>query len=227
MSSMLKILNMENIRKVLRNIRKVGLYSTIRFVLADFLFDWKYQIETINTIQLQELEIDSPNKEFGIYYEGTNAYIFTQIISKIKELDISHSYFVDFGSGKGKAMFMAAENGFKKILGIEFSPELVEISKNNLEIFKKKHKADTEFQIVNADASEYPIPPDANVLFFSNPFTEILTNKVIERILVSFKENPREIWILHLYPQGNRAFEKCQELELKYHANDWFVYRLN
>ncbi len=226
MSSVLKILNLENVRKVLRNIQKVGLITTLRLVVSDFLFDWKYRVETINTIQLQDLKIDSTNKEFGVYYEGTNAFVFKQIFSQLKGLDISQSYFVDFGSGKGKAMFLAAEKGFKKVTGIEFSSELVEICKKNIEIFKKKSKSKTDFLVIHADASEYPIPPDANVLFFSNPFTEVLTTKVIDNILKSYKASPKEIWLLHLYPQGNRAFEKCLELKLEYRAKDWFVYRL-
>jgi len=226
MSSILKILNIENIRKVFRNFQKVGPVTTLRYVISDFLFDWKYRVETINTIQLEELQIDSPNKEFGRYYEGTNAFVFKQIFSNLKSLNPSESHFVDFGSGKGKAMFMAAEKGFKKVTGIEFSSELVEICKRNLEIFKKKTGSRTEFQVVNADASEYPIPPDANILFFSNPFTEVLTTKVIDNILASYEANPREMWILHLYPQGNHAFQKCPQLKLEYHAKDWFVYSL-
>ena len=36
-----------------------------------------------------------------------------------------HDYtFIDFGSGKGRALLLASEFPFKRIIGLEFSPEL-------------------------------------------------------------------------------------------------------
>ncbi len=223
--SVLEIVNIENFRKVFRNIRKVGLITTVRYVVSDLFFDWRYRIDTINTAQLETLKIDSQNKAVGNYYEGTNAYIFQKMISRVA-IDPSKVCFVDFGSGKGKAMFMAAERGFRKIIGVEFSIELVEVNRRNLEIFKRRYKSKAEFEILHMDASEYPIPPDANLLFFSNPFNEELTAKVIDNILRSYEQSPREIWVVHLHPQGNMAFAKHPRFKVMYEAREGFVFRL-
>jgi len=223
--SALDIVNLENFRKVFRNIRKVGLVTTVRYVVSDLLFDLRYKIDTINTEQLENLDIDSPNKEFGVYYEGTNAYIFKKAFSSFK-IDAPNSCFVDFGSGKGKAMFMAAERGFGKVIGVEFSLELVEICRKNLEIFRQRTRRKTEFEIIHMDASQYEIPTEANLLFFSNPFNEMLTTKVIDNILRSYEMAPREIWVIHLYPQGNMAFAKHPRFHLEHESSDGFVFRL-
>ncbi|WKZ47456.1 MAG: hypothetical protein QY306_16710 [Anaerolineales bacterium] len=223
--SVFEIVNLENFKKVFRNFRKVGVVTTIRYVVSDLLFDWRYQIDTINTAQLDTLEIDSKNKSVGNYYEGTNAYIFQKMISRA-EVDPSKSCFVDFGSGKGKAMFMAAERGFRRIIGVEFSIELVEINRKNLEIFKQKTKSKVEFEILHMDASEYAIPADANLLFFSNPFNEALTAKVIGNILKSYEQAPREIWVVHLHPQGNMAFANHPRFKIVHEAREGFVFRL-
>ena len=223
--SALDIVNLENFRKVFRNIRKVGLITTINYVASDFLFDMKYKIDTINTEQLENLDIDSPNVKHGVYYEGTNAYIFKNAFSVFK-VDTPNSVFVDFGSGKGKAMFMAAERGFKKVIGVEFSIELVETCRKNLEIFKQKTNTKTEFEIIHMDASLYEIPTDANLLFFSNPFNETLTKKVIDNILRSHDKAPREIWIIHLYPQGNMAFANHPRFQVEHESHDGFIFRL-
>jgi len=222
--SALEIMNFENFRKVFRNIRKVGLVMTVRYIVSDLVFDMKYKIDTINTEQLENLEIDSPNKAHGVYYEGTNAYIFKNAFSSFK-IDAANSCFIDFGSGKGKAMFMAAGMGFRKVIGVEFSIELVEICCKNLEIFKARSKSKTEFEIVHMDASQYEIPMEANLLFFSNPFNEMLTTKVIENILRSYEKAPRELWIVHLYPQGNMAFAKHPRFQLEHESHDGFVFR--
>jgi 16S rRNA G966 N2-methylase RsmD len=225
MASLVKLLNIKNIKMVLRNIAKVGLFTTIRFVVSDFIFDYKYGVETINTKMLDELEIDSPNKVHGRYYEGTNAYLFKRMFSQVR-VDIPNSCLIDFGSGKGKVMLMAAERGFPKVLGVEFSIELVEICRRNLEIFKRKTKSKTEFEVIHMDAAEYEIPPKANLLFFSNPFDETLIEKVIANILMSLEKYPREIVVVHLFPQGNMAFVNHPRFQLEHESNDGFIFRL-
>jgi 16S rRNA G966 N2-methylase RsmD len=210
---------------VLRNIQKVGLVETFRYIFSDMFFDMKYQIDTVNTEKLENLVIDSPNKEYGNYYEGTNKFIFKQMLPYLK-INPSQSCFIDFGSGKGKAMFLAGELGFKTVIGVEFSLELVEICQKNLDRFKKKSKTKTKFEIIHLDASEYSISAEANVLYFANPFNETLTVKVVANILKSYKSNERTIWIIHLYPKGNMAFENCQELHLVHKTKDGVIYRL-
>jgi predicted RNA methylase len=223
--SLLQIMNLENAKKVFRNFSKVGFVATFQYVISDFVFDYKYKVDTINTKMLDELEIDSPNKVHGKYYEGTNAYIFKEMFSHI-EIDPPISCFVDFGSGKGKAMFMAAEWGFRKVIGVEFSLELVEICRKNLEIFKQKSKSKTEFEIIHLDAAEYEIPSEGNLLFFSNPFDHALVTRVIDNILQSLEKFPREIVVVHLHPQGNMAFTEQPRFHLEYESRDGFVFRL-
>lgn len=225
MTSPIKLLNIKNIKMVLRNMAKVGLFTTIRFVVSDFIFDYKYGVETINTKMLDELEIDSPNKVHGRYYEGTNAYLFKKVFSQVK-VDILNSCVIDFGSGKGKVMLMAAERGFPRVLGVEFSIELVEICRRNLEVFKHRTKSKTQFEVIHMDAAEYEIPSDANLLFFSNPFDEEIIEKVIGNILRSLEKSPREIVVVHLFPQGNMAFMNHPRFQLEREMSEGFIFRL-
>lgn len=211
---------------VFRNIRRAGLITTFRYVTSDLFFDLKYGVETINTKMLDELKIDSPNKGHGRYYEGTNAFVFEKMFPLV-ETDVSNSCFVDFGSGKGKAMLLAAEKGFRKVIGVEFSMELVDICRRNLEIFRQKTGSRTEFEVVHLDAAEYEVPPEANLLFFSNPFDEALIAKVIDNILKSLEKYPREIIVMHLYPQGNMAFVQHPRFHLEQESTYGYVFRLS
>jgi 16S rRNA G966 N2-methylase RsmD len=174
---------------------------------------------------LDELKIDSPNKAHGRYYEGTNAFVFKKIFSQVK-IDAPNSCFVDFGSGKGKAMFMAAEKGFRKVIGVEFSIELVDICRKNLEAFKQRARSKTEFEIYHMDAAEFEIPAEANLLFFSNPFDETIILKVIDNIFESLKKSPREIVVIHLHPQGNMAFANHPRFQLEDESQYGFVFHL-
>jgi len=202
-----------------------GTITTVQYVISDMLFDMKYKVETINTLMLGELEIDSPNKAHGHYYEGTNTYVFNQVFSQIK-IDAAKHVFVDFGSGKGRAMILAAERGFRKIIGVEFSKELVDICHKNLEIFKSNTKTKSEFKVIHADAADYAIPNEASFLYFSNPFDEILIAKVIVNILKSLDAFPREMIVMHLFPQGNRAFVDHPRLQLVKELRYGYVLRV-
>ena len=225
MPSLIQLLNLKNIKMVLRNMWKVGPITTARYVISDMLFDMKYKVETINTIMLGELEINSPNKAHGHYYEGTNTHVFNRVFSQIK-VDAPKQVFVDFGSGKGRAMILAAERGFRKIIGVEFSGALVDICHRNLEIFKANAKIKPEFEVIHADAAEYVIPNEASFLYFANPFDETLIAKVIANILKSLEASPREITILHLFPQGNTAFVDHPRLQLVSELTYGYVLRV-
>ena len=211
---------------VARNILRAGFVETFRYVVSDLVFDYKYGVDTVNTKMLDELNIDSPNKEHGCYYEGTNAYLFQKMFLHIN-VDIPNSCVVDFGSGKGKLMLLAAEQGFRKVIGVEFSMELVEIGRRNLEIYKQRTKSETKFEVFHMDAADYVIPPEANLLFFSNPFDETLIALVIENILKSLDMHPREIVVVHLFTQGNRAFANHSRFNLEYESKDGYVFRLS
>ena len=225
MNSIFRLINIANLARVFRNIFKVGPITTCRYIISDLLFDRRYQIDTINTERLDNLDIDSPNKSSGTYYEGVNAYVFQKVFSGL-DVDLSQSCFVDYGSGKGKAMCLAAEMGYKKVIGIEFSLDLVEICKKNLEIFRSKSASKSEFETIHMDAAEYSLPPDANVLSFFNPFNEAVTDKVIEKIMESYTKTPRTIWVVHLYPQGNQAFIKHPRFQLVRESNEGLIFRL-
>jgi 16S rRNA G966 N2-methylase RsmD len=225
MNSIFRLINIANIARVFRNVFKVGPITTFRYIISDLLFDRRYQIDTINTKRLDDMDIDSPNKASGTYYEGVNAYVFQKVFSGL-QIDVSQSCFVDYGSGKGKAMCLAAEMGFKKVIGIEFSLDLVETCKQNIKIFKQKSASKSEFDIIHMDATEYTLPSAANVLSFFNPFNEAVTHKVIEKIMQSYTQTPRTIWVVHLYPQGNQAFVNHHRFELVRESSEGLIFRL-
>lgn len=42
--------------------------------------------------------------------------------------------FIDYGCGKGRALFIAAEHSFKAAIGIEYASDLASIAKRNIEL---------------------------------------------------------------------------------------------
>jgi SAM-dependent methyltransferase len=204
--------------RIINSIKKRGLINTILFVLDDFVFKYKYRLDTGGIIELSELTF-SGNPKLGTPYQGVNSKLFHNALANL-DLDYKNSVFVDIGCGKGKSLILAAEYNFKKIIGVEFAKELVSICKKNVGKIHSKIKT-KEFKILYEDGSKYEFAPDINVIFFNNPFNcSELTDKMLNNIELSLKKNPRDLFILYFTPIysecfTNRDFEKVFEIKAK------------
>ena len=58
--------------------------------------------------------------------------------------------------------------------------------------------AKADFLLTRAEA--YPVPEDVNRCYFFNPFSVEILHKVMARILESYYENPRELFLFFYYP---------------------------
>jgi hypothetical protein len=94
-------------------------------------FDRTYHVDTAGTTELDGLEVVGNHRDLGHRYRGTDPQLFRTAIGS---LPIHHEdfVFIDFGSGKGKALFLAAEWPFKAIIGVEFAPALHRIAESNI-----------------------------------------------------------------------------------------------
>jgi SAM-dependent methyltransferase len=111
----------------------------------------------------------------------------------------SDDFFVDLGSGKGKALLIAGHLSYGKVVGVELDPELAAHAKRNLEAARSKLRASrVESQVANA--LEWPIPKQANTIFMFNPFFGETFRSVIGRIFDSYDENPRRMHIVYQHP---------------------------
>lgn len=206
------------IEAVVKGIKKRGLLRTTRGalgVLTDCWFDIKYGTTTIGWVNLDDLTINSGNKCRGKNYKPTKVRDFKKLMHVLNFP--KDSVFVDLGSGKGRLLLLAAEYGFKRVVGIEFSLELCEQAKRNISIYKEKVGIDADIELVEADIVDYEIKDDENVFFMFNPFDEVITSSVLKNITNSFDKKPRKIWLIYNHPdysdliEGQGAFVKAGE----------------
>ena len=101
-------------------------------------FDRKFGVDTDGEFGgwtfLSDLNIPSPNWIEGHNYAGIEPERFFAIFEKLP-VRFEDFVFIDFGSGKGRALLLASEYPFKKIIGIEFSPQLNAIAKRNIALY--------------------------------------------------------------------------------------------
>ena len=103
---------------------------------------------------------------------------------------------LDYGCGKGRVDFYLAYQTKANTIGIEYDERIYQCALENQKTAVSR--ARTEF--VLARAEEYELPQEVNRLFFFNPFSVELLRKVMARIMISYYENPREMFLFFYYP---------------------------
>ena len=164
----------------------------------------KYHINTIEIDDFHNEKIESKNLLHASIYQGTNYFVIEKAFEYLKNENANNSI-LDFGSGKGRIMVVAAHYGFKNITGIDFSQSLCAEAGYNIEKIKPFFPK-TNFEINCDDVVNYTIENNTNVFFFFNPFDEVIMLKVVKKILFSQKQNPRKIYIIYVNPLHKEIF---------------------
>jgi len=113
------------------------------------------------------------------------------------ELPVESSVFVDVGAGMGRALLLAARLPFKRMIGVEYSAELVAIARANLARATAPEVQEREVEIVRADAVEFELPAEPLVLFLFNPFNCSVMAEFVDHVRASFLRAPRRIVVVY------------------------------
>jgi predicted RNA methylase len=178
-----------------------GVARTISIIanrIFDYHFDWKYKTDTRSKISLQDLTVAGENKEHGSFYQPTMALSFKRLLDTVPLPP--ESVLVDFGCGKGRVLLLAVLRGMKKAVGIEFSPELCAIARNNVRIVEQATGSRLDITVIEGDVTHYEIEDDQNVFFLFNPFDDVVLEAVVENIQKSLQRKSREIAIIYYNP---------------------------
>jgi len=170
------------------------------------IIDYIFKIDTEDDVSLQSLGFD---KGTGNLYQGTPWHYLPSIINylKVSNTDV----FIDYGSGKGRVLLFAGRYEFKRIIGVELSKELIDISKNNLRSCKKMLRC-KNFDLVNKNVIDYEVPKDSTIIFLFNPFPIEIINCVIENIKKSVSQFPRFVRLVYHNPVYAEHIERLHGL---------------
>ena len=103
---------------------------------------------------------------------------------------------LDYGCGKGRVGFFLSYRTKARTVGIEYDEHIYEDALNNRQSTVSRVKPD--FLLTRAE--EYEVPGDVNRCYFFNPFSVEILHKVMARIVESWYENPREIFLFFYFP---------------------------
>ena len=100
-----------------------------RFGDADY--DWDYRVDTTSA------NVGWRARLIGFFnsaYQPIEAEIFREMMNRLA-IDFSRLTFIDIGSGKGRALLLASEYPFRRIIGIELLPDLNRIAQENIRAY--------------------------------------------------------------------------------------------
>jgi len=196
----------KRVRSLLWRTRVYGKLRMFPSQVRSRRFDSRNGVKTAGCVDLRELGVEGRSVAHANHYEPINTKLFGKIL---RTLDIKHEdfVFVDFGSGMGRALLLAAEFPFRKIIGVEFSPRLHAIAEDNIRRYKNSARRCAEVESVCTDAVAFAIPPAPTIFFLYNPFNEMVMMNVLANIRQSLKQHPREIWIIYVNPRLDQLLD--------------------
>ena len=103
---------------------------------------------------------------------------------------------LDYGCGKGRVGFFLSYRVKAKTIGIEYDEHIYQGALENRKTALSKIKPD----FVLTSAEEYEVPAEVNRCYFFNPFSVEILHTVCARIIESWYENPREVFLFFYYP---------------------------
>jgi SAM-dependent methyltransferase len=134
-------------------------------------------------------ELLTPANRYNTAYYGISPSALTRALELLPEATSSFT-FLDIGCGKGRALLIAAEFGFPKILGIELSPDLCRIAQSNT----RRHP---HIEIRQQDAAALTFPPTPLVIFLYHPFLAPVLRRVLNNLDRHHRANPQPTYLLY------------------------------
>ena len=103
---------------------------------------------------------------------------------------------LDYGAGKGRVGFFLAYQTRCRCIGLEYDERIYRAAVAN----KEKAVSGMRVDHIHTRAEEYEIPQGVDRLYFFNPFSVEILQKVIGKVRSSWYEAPRELLLFFYYP---------------------------
>ncbi len=185
-------------------------------------FDADHGVVTEALLFLGDLDPEAigPAIEHATHYEPTPVGEMLRLLAHVP-FDVARATFVDLGSGMGRAVFEAASLPFRQAVGIEISPALHAIARDNLAVFDRGGLRCTDLRFVRGNAVDARLPRGDLVAYLFNPFDAAFVARVVERLAA----HAGDVALVYHTPVERDAVEASPAFELAGEEPYGAVYR--
>ena len=186
--------------------------------IAGIVFDLFHGVETNSAVNENQLGFKNSS---SYPYIPVDPISLQKILSK---LPIStEDIFCDIGCGKGRALIIASMFPFKKVIGIDIHPTLIDRAKVNIQKYKKS-------EVYCQDATQAAFNDEVTWLFMACPFTGELFDQFLIHLEDSLERNPRNFYFLYQTPIENERilqskYFSSMEVPIKKYQKSYHFYQ--
>lgn len=177
---------------------------------GDVDYDWECRVDTTGATvgwctRLHGL-LHSP-------YQPIDPELFGAMMQSLA-VEFSKFTFIDIGSGKGRALLLASEYPFKRIVGVELLPQLNQIAQRNIRKFPSQLQRCSNIDVILGNATKFSFPPDPLVIFLFHPLPETDFVEFLVNLTGSLRAFRRPVYLMYAHPlfatavEGSGSFEK-------------------
>jgi SAM-dependent methyltransferase len=167
-----------------------------RLRFGDLDYDWEHGV---NTTWANPSLLTRVKEVFaGRQYMPTDPELFRQLIEELA-IDYGQYTFIDLGCGKGRALLLASEFPFRRIIGVELLPELFRIAQENIRCFQQGAQSE-RIELWCGDGRRFQFPTGPLVVFLFDPFPEFVLEDVLSNLQRSVEADPRDTIVVYQNP---------------------------
>jgi SAM-dependent methyltransferase len=133
--------------------------------------------------------------------------------------------FIDYGCGKGRALLMASDFPFRRIIGVEYSSELAAIARRNIKLYRNINQRCRVIEVFEGNAALFEPLDTASVFFLHNPFDGLILQQVLDRISQNRTVSEPVDFLIYVDPQHRSCIERDPSWEIVNDYQSWVVYR--
>ena len=185
-----------------RSVRREGWAASLRTLGSEWWFDLRRGTET----WWPAAEIPTGGGDTAVPYQGVPPRMFRVLMAAIPA-HCSGGTFVDLGCGKGRALVMAAELGYRRLLGVDLDEELVAVCRNNLARIRSRSRWE-HAEVRREDATRVQLPKGVCVVFLYNPFRGETFFRVAANLAKHGAESGNAVWVVYVNPLELGALEE-------------------
>jgi SAM-dependent methyltransferase len=179
-------------------------------------FDQANGVRTSGLIAGRDLKSGHAHDRHATAYYGVAPSVYHALIKhwhKSRPWPLEQITFVDIGAGMGRAVLLAAELPFRRVIGVELHPTLVRIARRNLGVWRKAGRIKSPARMVAGDAVEFTFPPGPCVAFLFNPFGAVVMRRWLRAVTRAFADRPGELVILYVNNEQEGVFEELRNAQ--------------
>jgi predicted RNA methylase len=179
-------------------------------------FDIENGVRTSGLVAGRHLKSGHAHDRHATAYYGVAPSVFHKLMERWRRTRpaaaISETTFIDIGAGMGRALLLAAEMPFRRVIGVELHPVLVRQARRNLAVWRSVGRVKSPVRLVEADAAEFAYPPGPTVLFLFNPFGAVVMRRLLKRLTKTFAERHGALDILYVNDEQAWVLEQQKGL---------------